>query len=296
MANTPSADTTTTAGSGMRILNNAIAFILSRAQFTIGMVIMLIVLIAAFLAPILRPGSPLDMVAMPLLGMGEDLHYPLGTDSIGRDVLAQLLHGARISLMVGGLAAAIGTCIGVVIGSFAGYLGGGIDAILVRITEIFQTTPTFLLTLAIVAVSGASIATIVFAIGISSWPQVARLARAEFRSAKQDEYVQAAVSLGYGMWRIMFTEILPNVLPSIVVIASVMMANAMLTEAGLSFLGLSDPNAVSWGSMIGSGRDLLRTNPMLVLVPGLAITFTVMALNLIGDGLNEWLNPRTGVR
>ena len=206
---------------------------------------------------------------------------------------AGLIHGARVSLLVGLSAAAVGLVIGILVGAAAGYVGGWLDTILVRLTELVQTIPSFLLVIVIVAIGAPTIRTIALAIGLASWPLVARLVRAQFRALRNADFVTAARSLGYSPARIVFGEILPNALPPVIVATSVLVANAILTEAGLSFLGMGDPNLVSWGSMIGDGRALLRTEWFVSAIPGAAIALTVLALNLAGDGLNDALNPRS---
>jgi len=257
-----------------------------------GVVFLTIVALAALLAPLIFKGDPLAMVARPFLWPGEDPAYPLGTDSMGRNVLAGIVHGARISLFVGLAATALGLTFGVVVGAVAGYFGGWVDNVLVRFIEIFQTLPNFVLLVVLVAIAQPSALTVTVAIAIVSWPTVARLTRAEFRAIREKDYVMAARSLGFRHPRIIFSEILPNALPPLIVTASVMVASAILMESALSFMGLGDPNVVSWGSMIGAGRELIRTAWYPTALPGLAIVFTVLALNLIGDGLNDALNPR----
>jgi len=257
-----------------------------------GTTLLLLIVLLALAAPTLYPGDPLDMVAQPLLWPGQDPQYWLGTDSLGRDLMAGIAHGARASLLIGVTAAAIGLCIGTVIGACAGYFGGWTDAVLGRLMELFQATPSFLFMIVVVSIAPPTIGIISLSIGLTSWTTVARLARAEFRSLKQRDFVLAARSLGYGNGRIIFREILPNALPPIIVTTSVMVATAILMESALSFLGLGDPNRVSWGSLIGSGRDMLRTAWYLTAIPGSAIIVAVLSLNLVGDGLNEALNPR----
>jgi len=257
-----------------------------------GLGFLALVVVAAFSASLLFPGDPLAMVARPFLWPGQDPAYPLGTDSMGRNVLAGILHGARISLFVGLAATALGLSFGIVIGAVAGYFGGWVDNLLVRFIEIFQTLPNFVLLVVLVAIAQPSATTVTVAIAIVSWPTVARLTRAEFRAIREKDYVVAARSLGFRHPRIIFSEILPNALPPLIVTSSVMVASAILMESALSFMGLGDPNVVSWGSMIGAGREMIRTAWYLTALPGLAIVFTVLALNLIGDGLNDALNPR----
>ncbi len=257
-----------------------------------GLFILSLVAIAAIVAPFLYPGDPLAMVGRPFLWPGQDPAFPLGTDSMGRDVLAGILHGTRVSLAVGIAATLLGLVAGVLVGATAGYYGGRIDDALLRIIEICQTLPNFVLVVVLVAITQPTAATISIAIAIVTWPNVARLVRAEFRSIREKDYVMAARSLGYGDAHIIFREILPNGLPPIIVTSSVMVAGAILMESALSFMGLGDPNTVSWGSMIGAGRELIRTAWYLTALPGLAIVLTVLALNMIGDGLNDALNPR----
>ncbi|MCS3451254.1 peptide/nickel transport system permease protein [Bradyrhizobium elkanii] len=253
---------------------------------------LLLIVAAAALAPVFYPGDPLSMVARPLLWPGQDSSFPLGSDSLGRDLAADLMHGARISLLIGFVATTIGLVVGISVGAVAGYRGGRVDDLLVRIIELFQTVPSFILLVVLVAIAQPSIVTVTWAIGLVTWPTIARLVRAEFRVLREKEFVMAARSLGFGHTRIVVREILPNALPAIIVTSSVMVATAILMEAALSFLGLGDPNAVSWGSMIGSGRELIRTAWYLTALPGLVIVMTVLSLNLIGDGLTDVLNPR----
>ena len=257
-----------------------------------GVSILAAFILLAVFADVFFPGDPLDMVAQPLSWPGHDLALPLGSDSLGRDVAAGIAHGARVSLSVGAVAALISLTIGVLIGAVAGYFGGWLDDLLVRLTELIQTIPTFLLVIVIVAIGQPSIRVIVLAIGLASWPVIARLVRAEFRTLRESEFVLAARSQGFSNGWIIFKEILPNALPPVVVTTSVLVATAILQESALSFLGMGDPNVVSWGSMIGEGREMLRTAWFLTAVPGIAIILAVLSLNLVGDGLNDVLNPR----
>lgn len=258
----------------------------------VGGTILLIMSVIGLLAPLLFPGDPLAIVGQPFIWPGVDAAHPLGTDSLGRDLLAGIAHGASISLRVGIAATALGLLIGVCVGAIAGYFGGWTDAILSRLIEIFQTLPNFVMLVVLVAIAQSSILTLSFAIAIVTWPGVARLSRAEFRAIRERDFVMAARSLGFGPVRIILSEILPSALPPIIVTASMMVASAILMESALSFMGLGDPNVVSWGSMIGSGREYLRTAWYMCALPGFAIMLTVLALNLIGDALNEILNPR----
>lgn len=288
----PDARTTAAADARRQGRGRELKIFLSNPNALFGIVVLAIIAIAALLAPVLYPGDPLEMVARPFLWPGQNAAYPLGTDSMGRDVLAGILHGAWISLTVGIAATLLGLGVGVTVGALAGYFGGLVDDLLVKLIEIFQTIPSFVLLVVLVAIAQPTTTTVTTAIAIVSWPTVARLTRAEFRAIREKDYVLAARSLGFGHARIIFREILPNALPPLIVTSSVMVASAILMESALSFMGLGDPNRVSWGSMIGSGRDVIRTAWYLTALPGLAIVFTVLALNLIGDGLNDALNPR----
>lgn len=257
-----------------------------------GAVLVAPVIAAALAAPLVAPGDPLDMVAQPFLWPGEDPAFLLGSDSLGRDVLAGLLHGARASLLIGIAATFAALLLGSGIGALAGFYGGWIDGALMRVTEIFQTMPFFVLALVIVSVLNPSIVTIVAAIAVASWPGVARLMRGQVLALRSRDYVVASRSVGARSGAIILLQVLPNTLPPLIVTSSLMVATAILTEASLSFLGLGDPNLVTWGSMIGAGRATLRTAWYLTVLPGVAILLTVMAINLVGEGLNDALNPR----
>jgi peptide/nickel transport system permease protein len=258
----------------------------------IGLLLLLIILGMAASADWLYPRDPLSLVGRPLLWPFENPRFWLGTDNSGRDIAAQIFHGARFSLLIGLVATAIAIAIGVVIGALAGYYGGWIDNVLMRVTEAFQILPNFLLLLVLVAVFGSTITTITVAIGLVSWPAPARLTRAEFLSLRNREFVQAARILGLRDAKLIFGEILPNALPPIIVYASVVMAVAILLESALAFLKLSDPNIASWGNLIGLGRDVLRAQWYVSAIPGIAILITVLAVSLVGQGLNDALNPR----
>lgn len=261
-----------------------------------SVLVILAVFAMAVFAQTLYPDDPMDMVAMPLLWPGADMMYPLGTDSLGRDLTAGIVHGSRASLLVGFSSAALGLLIGTTIGALAGYFGGWLEDVLVRITEIFQTIPTMLLIIVILAIGDASLDLIALSIGLASWPMIARLARAEFKALREADFVMAARGLGYGTPRIIVREILPNALPTLIVAASVLVANGILLESAVSFLNLGDPNVVSWGSLIGNGRTQIRTEWYLSALPGVAIVLTVLSLNIIGDRLTDILNPRSRAR
>lgn len=258
----------------------------------LGLAILGAVLATALLAGVLVPGDPLDMAGIPLQWPGTDPAHPLGTDSLGRDVLAVLVHGTRASLQIGLTAAAVSLAIGVVIGAVSGYFGGPIDNLLVRLTELFQTVPGFLLVIVLVAIHTPTLGVIQLAIGLAAWPEIARLVRAEFRRLRDSDFVLAARAAGFGNAHIIVHEVLPNALPPLIVTTSILIASAILTESGLSFLGMSDPNVASWGGMIGGNREHIGSAWFLTALPGAAIAVVVLAFNLLGDGLNDALNPR----
>jgi peptide/nickel transport system permease protein len=261
----------------------------------IGLFLLALVLVAAATAPLLVPGSPWDMVGAPFGPPLADGKL-LGTDTLGRDILAGIIHGARVSLLVGVVSTVAALLLGIVIGAIAGYYGGRIDDALMRFTEFFQTIPSFVFAIVLVAIFRPSIRSIVAAIAIVSWPPVARLVRGEFLSLRAREFVQAAIVAGLPTRRIIFGEILPNTLSPIIVLASLMVASAILLESAISFLGLGDPNLMSWGYMIGASRTVIRIAWWMSVFPGLAIMLTVLAINLVGEGLNDALNPRLARR
>lgn len=264
--------------------------LLTTPNGVIGFTLLACVVVLAALAPILYPEGPFAMVGAPYQPpLGE---YLLGTDMLGRDIAAGIVYGARISLIVGLVATFVIVALGTIVGGVAGYFGGWVDVAAMRVTEFFQTIPTFIGAIVIVAVAGPTLPNIIGAIAIVSWAPLARLVRAEVRSIKGREFVEACVSLGMSDLRILLVQILPNVLSTIVVAGSLMIATAILFEAGLSFLGLGDPNIMTWGFMIGAGRSAMRTAWWMVTIPGLAVLLTVLSINLIGDALNEALNPR----
>jgi peptide/nickel transport system permease protein len=270
------------------------AFLRNRGA-VVGLVILLLVFLLAALAPVLFPFSPWDMQGAPFSPPGED-GFLLGTDSLGRDVAADIAYGAHVSLLIGAVSTVAAVSFGVVLGALAGYLGGAVDDIIMRLTEFFQTVPSFILAVVLVAIFTPSLLSIVVAIAVVSWPPVTRVVRAEFMTLRTREFVQAAEVLGRSRFAIAFREILPNALSPIIVLASLMVASAILLESALSFLGLGDPNLMSWGFMIGAGRSVIRLAWWMSVFPGLAIFLTVLALNLVGEGLNDALNPRLARR
>lgn len=263
---------------------------LRRRSTAIGLGILIVVTAVALFGPSQFPQGPFSMVAKPFIPPSDD--YLLGTDMLGRDVMAGIVYGARTSLVIALSATALAILLGALIGALAGYYGGWLDEALMRFTETFQTIPFFIFAILLVAVLAPSVGSVVTAIAVVTWAPMARLVRGEFMALRNREFVQSCVGVGMGDVQIMLGQILPNCLPSIIVTGSLMVATAILTESSLSFLGLSDPNVMSWGYMIGAGREFLQRAPWLCAIPGVAILLTVLGVNLVGDGLNDALNPR----
>jgi peptide/nickel transport system permease protein len=261
-------------------------------EAVIGLLVILCIAAAALLAPIFFPRDPLAIAGRPLLQPFVDLSLPLGTDRLGRNVLAGIVHGARASLAVGLAAAAVAILMGMLVGTLAGFAGGIADEVLMRIVDAFQIVPGFLLALAFVSVVGPSLPIVVLAIALGAWTGPARLARAEVLSIRERDYVAAARVVGMHPFEIAIREILPNALPPVLAISSVIVAAAVLTEAALSFLGLGDPNIVTWGSMIAEGRNVLRSAPHLSIIPGVALVVTVLGIYLLSEGLSEVIARR----
>ena len=257
----------------------------------VALVVLTLIIITAIIGPYTYPTDPFDMVWAPFSPPGVD-GFLLGTDYLGRDLMAALIHGARVSIVIGVAAAFMSVFIGVTVGALAGFYRGWVEELLMRITEFFQVLPTLLFAMVIVALFGASLPMITFAIGVVSWTAVARITRSEFLRIRELEYITASRASGAKNGKLMFQIILPNALPPIIVQAALMVGSAILFEAGLSFLGLTDPNVVSWGQVIGSNRQYILDASYTVTIPGIAIFVTVLAISLVGDGLNDALNPK----
>ena len=256
-----------------------------------GLIILFLVILMAVIANWIYPDDPFRLAGKPMSSPGTN-GFLLGSDTLGRDVAAGIAHGAKTSILIGLLATIAAVFIGIIFGALAGYYGGVIDDALMRVTEIFQTIPSFVFAILLVAIMKPSIESIVIAITVVSWPAVARLVRGEFMSLKNREFVQACHTLGMNDSRIMMREILPNCLSPVIVICCLMVATAILIESGLAVLGLGDPNIMSWGFQIGAGRTMLRSAWWVCTFPGIAILITVLAINLVGEGLNDAFNPR----
>ena len=267
------------------------AFSQNRAVPIAGSVLLVLVLLVLS-APLLAPYDPYALGSGSRLG-GHSFQNIMGVDNLGRDVFSRILWGGRVSIFVGFSAAFATTSLGLLVGTISGYLGGWVDDILMRLTETFMVIPRFFLALIIVAFFGANIWNIIFAISILTWPVTARLVRSEFLTLRTRQFVDAAHVIGTPRSTIIFREILPNAIGVVVVNASLLTAQAMLLEAGLSYLGLGDPSLVTWGRMLYEAQPFLRQAWWMAVYPGLGIFLSVLTLNLLGDGLNDVLNPRS---
>jgi len=259
-----------------------------------GLAAILALFLVALLAPLLTPYDPIEQGDIPRDALAPPTPaHPFGTDRLGRDVLARVLFGARISLAIGLLATAVSIVLGTILGATAGYLGGKIDAAVMRFTDLMLAFPRLILVIMIVALFRPSMGLVILVIGLTQWPATARLVRGEVLSLREREFIQAARVLGLGRARIILRHIVPNVLAPVLVAATLGIGDTIVLEAGLSFLGLGvAPPAPSWGGMIADGRQSLLGAWWIATFPGLAIVGTVLAFNLLGDGLRDALDPR----
>ncbi|MCD0422156.1 ABC transporter permease [Rubrivivax sp. JA1024] len=255
-----------------------------------GAVLLLVLIAGTIFGPWLHPVDPLDIVGMPFAPPDADALF--GTDYLGRDVLAGLIYGGRATLTVGAVAALITIVIGVTVGALAGFFGGWVDALLVKISEFFQVLPPLLFAMVLVTLFGPKLSTITVAIGAVSWTSAARLTRAEFMRLRDLDFIKASRAAGAGNLHLILRVVLPNALPPIIVSATLAIGTAILFEGGLSFLGLGDPNTMSWGLMIGQNRNYVLDAWWAVTFPGAAIFLAVLAVSLVGDGVNDAVNPR----
>lgn len=259
-----------------------------------GLLIVLLMVLVAIFAPLIAPDPPLELSPREQF-RAPSWDHPFGTDEFGRDLLSRVIYGSRISLIAGGGAVLLAALVGVTLGMLAGYFRGVTEAILARLFDLILAFPAVLLAIAAIAILGRSTQSAVIAIGLINVPAFARLARASVLTEAEKEYVEAERSLGAGHWHILLRTLLPNVLPSVMVLASVAMASAILLEASLSFLGLgTQPPSPSWGNMVSAGRTYLRNAEWYGVFPGLMIVVLILGLNLLGDGLRDALDPRGG--
>ena len=263
-----------------------------------GLVIVLFTIALAILAPWVSPHDPaqqhiVQRLTPPVWVEGGDPAYLLGTDSLGRDVLSRIIHGSRISLVVGLSAAFLSGAMGVFLGLIAGYLRGGVDTIISRICDVQQAIPFLVLAIAVVAMLGPGLVNLIVVLAVTTWVNYFRVVRGEALSVREEQYIWAARSIGCSSFRIMFRHVLPNVAASIIVVATVLMANMIVFEASLSFLGLGVPSSIpTWGRIVSDGREYVTSAWWISLFPGLAILCTVMGINLLGDWLREVLDPK----
>ncbi len=258
----------------------------------VGLALFLIILLMAVLAPLIASHHPIDQSVLNRL-KPPSADYWLGTDAFGRDVFSRILHGARISLLVGIVSVLMGVVLGGTIGIVAGYYGGRIDLVLMRVMDVMLSFPTLIMGLLVVAMLGPSLVNVIIAIAATLVPKFARIARAPTIAVKERAFIEACRALGYSDLRIMVMHILPNVLAEILVLASLWTANAIQIEAGFSFIGLGvRPPTPTWGGMIREGFEQIFQAPWLAIFPGLAILLTVFALNLLGDGIRDAIDPR----
>lgn len=267
---------------------------LSNSLALTGFIIILVIFLLAMLAPVIAPYDPNEINVKAIL-LGPSAQHWMGTDGLGRDVLSRMLHGGRISLLVGLVAVGISTLIGILLGAIAGFYRGWVDIVIMRLVDVMLSIPSFFLILAVIAFLTPSIINIMIVIGLTSWMGVTRLVRAEFLSLCEREYVMASRTLGAHDYRLIFRHLLPNSLTPIIVSAVLGVAGAVLMESGLSFLGLGvqAPQA-SWGNILTDGKEYIQFAWWLSLFPGLAILITVLGYNLLGEGLRDALDPRSG--
>ena len=270
----------------------ALRMFLRNKAAAVGLVIFSLIVLVTIFGPGLYGTSANKMVSRPFLGPGSELAPPLGTDYLGRDILAGIIGGGRATLIVAAVAAAMTMTIGIVVGSLAGYFGGWIDALLMRFTEVFQVMPGLLFSMVVIFLLGPGTRNETLAIGLTLWPLAARLARAEFLRLREMEYVKAARAIGCGDLRIMFRTILPNAMPPLLVAATLTVVIAILFHSGLAFLGMVDVNTISWGSMLGKNRGYALPAWWMVFFPGIAIVVTGLSISLVGDGLQDAFNPK----
>lgn len=263
---------------------------LGNPRVIVGLAWLALVLVVAIFADVIAPTNPFAIVGKPFLPPAGD--FLLGTDSLGRDVLGSLIHGARTTLLIAVLSTLVAVAFGTAVGAIAGYYSRWLDDVLMRLTEFFQTIPSFLFALVLIAILSPSAMNLIIAIATVSWPPIARVVRGEVLSVKSREFVRAAIVAGQRDSAILISQVLPNTLSPLIVTGSLLVATAILVESALSFLGLGAPNQMSWGFMIGAGRSFMREAWWLVTVPGVVILLTVLSINLVGEGLNDALNPR----
>ncbi len=265
----------------------------SRRILQVGLVLSCVLLFAGLFGPALLIDRSPNQIS-PSIMVPPSADFLFGTDELGRSVLTQIVYGVRTSLVVGLAAAATAMTLGVVMGAVGGYFGGRIDTLLSRVTEIFQVMPTFVLAALVVAMAGTGMLKVIFIIAILAWPQSARVMRAQVMKMKSMEFVDALRCLGVPERKILWNEILPNAIPPVIPVGTLVIGQAILIEASLAFFGLTSPEVASWGRLLTSGQQYFYFAWWLTVFPGLAIVITVLTFNLVGDALNQAFNPRSG--
>lgn len=281
------------AESGARLLFKERGFwqrFFSQPTALVGTVILLVFFLIALGANIIAPGDPFTNSGEILLPPSAS--HLFGTDDLGREMFRAVIHGTRVSLLIGFLTAVIASTVGIIVGGLSGFVGGWVDDILMRLTELFMVVPRFFLALLVVALLGSHIGLIILLLGLTFWPGTARLLRGQVLTIKTRDYILAARAVGVPERNILIRHILPAALPPVVTEVAFLIGGAILVEAGLSFLGLGDRNVTSWGTLLNNAQQFVRSAWWMSAFPGLAITLTVLALNLVADGLNQAWNPR----
>jgi ABC-type dipeptide/oligopeptide/nickel transport system permease subunit len=285
-------------GPRLRYMGDTLREIVRRPSALAGGIMIALVLLTSATFPFFYPKDPLDQELMarltpPVWQNGGSWHHPLGTDNLGRDMLARLLYGSRVSLTVGFTAVLVAEMAGILLGLISGYYGGRIDSVIMRVADIFMAYPFMLLTISIIAVLGNSIFNLILVLGLSDWVTYARTIRGSVLSLKEKEFIEASRAIGTPHRVIIFRHILPNVISPLLVLGTLRVANIIIWESGLSFLGMGVPPPMpTWGRMLAEGRLYITDAWWLVTLPGLAIMVTILSINLLGDGLRDALDPR----
>lgn len=260
----------------------------------VGLALTAVVVLTAVFADAVAPFDPFSFEGRPFESPSGD--HLMGTDNFGRDVFSGVVHGARTSMIVAAAVVAIALVIGVAIGAVAGMRGGLVDDVLMRVTELVQAVPRFFVAVLVAALYGPSLTNVVAVLGLMSWPMLTRVVRAEVLSIRERDYVEASRSLGASELRLLVRHVLPETLPATVVVASLSASAVILVEASLAFIGLSDPNVMSWGRLVSNAQDYLRVAWWMSVFPGAAIVIAVLGINLLADALNDLLNPLSSGR
>lgn len=275
-----------------RVRRGSLGRLLRNPSAVVGLTIVVLLLLAALAAPLLTPFDPVKQNLRAVLQAPSSVH-PLGTDQLGRDILARILYGARLTLFIGVVAVGVGMAVGVPLGVISGFYRGTLDLVIQRVIDLMLSFTTFLLALTLVALLGVGLTNVIVAVGVSTIPRFARLVRSSVLSIREVTYIEASRALGLPNRRILWLHVLPNALAPVIVQATLSMGSTILTAAGLGFLGLGvQPPTPEWGAMLGEGRNYIFSQPNVTTFPGLAIFLAVVGFNLLGDGLRDALDPK----